>query len=165
MSNVVTQLVDSEADWVKKTVKEGAGKGRRTCLLSHHQPFSAFEEIGEGSVNESLLGQLSGLLSDVDLWLWGHEHRLDIYGDYRGVKRGRCLGCSAIPVFVQPDYFKPKDASIPLLNNPNTGQQVRLGYEDNVYNLAYAVMKLDGKNATVDYFEKGNPTTLFTDEI
>ena len=75
------------------------------------------------------------------------------------------FGRSAIPVFVQPDYFAPKHGSIPLLNNPNTGQQVTLGYEDSVYNLAYALMKLDGKNATVEYFEKGNATLLFTDEI
>jgi hypothetical protein len=165
VSSAVTKLVNSEADWINRTVKDGAGQGRRTCLLSHHQPFSAFEDIGGGPTNEPLLNQLADSFSDVDLWLWGHEHRLDIYGEYRGVKRGRCLGCSAIPVFVQPDYFEPKYGAIPLLANPKTGSQVTLGRDDKVYKLAYAVMNLKGKNATVDYFETENVTPLFTDEI
>ena len=165
VSRAVAKLVNSEATWINKTVHGGASRGVRTCLLSHHQPFSAFEEIGGGSVNETLLSQLKDSLSHVDLWLWGHEHRLDVYGDYRGVKRGRCLGCSGIPVFTQPGYFKPKYPSIPLIGNPSTGRQVTLSDDGRFYNLAYSVMKLNGENATVDYFESENSSPLFTENI
>jgi predicted phosphodiesterase len=168
VDTVVTRLTDSEAAWVKAKISEGAETGLRTCLLSHHQPFSAFDKIGDGFENDRLLGQLTPELEKVDIWLWGHEHRLDVYGPHRGVKRGRCLGCSAVPVYVSEDYVTPRTDKIPLLTNPKTGKPYRVDADDNgtFYNLAFATMRLDGKNARVEYYQscdEDNP--LFDDEI
>jgi hypothetical protein len=163
----VTSVTPTEAEWLTTQIKDGASKDLRTCLLSHHQPFSAFEPIGGGYVNEKLLAQFDEVLDDIDIWLWGHEHRLDIYGPFRRVKRGRCLGCSAVPVFVDDGYFTPKDPSIPLLLDTTHGNKpVMLGKDGSIYNLAYAIMTLNGKKARIDYYESSDEAKpLFTERI
>jgi predicted phosphodiesterase len=164
VSDAVTFVNDAEAEWIRAKVTEGTAHGRRTCLLSHHQPFSAFENIGTGFVNDKLLTQLGSVLNNVDLWLWGHEHRLDIYDAYKGVKRGRCLGCSAVPVFVQDGYFTPKLDEIPLRNGDHG--PVTLGNNGEIYNLAFALMALEGPNAQVQYFQNSDESTpLFAESI
>jgi hypothetical protein len=107
------------------------------------------------------------VLDNVDIWLWGHEHRLDIYDEYRRVKRGRCLGCSAVPVFIQDEYFSPKRRDIPLMSDPHSGDRtVTLGDNGSTYNLAYAVMKLDARRAQIEYFQNSEESTpLVTESI
>ena len=74
------------------------------------------------------------------------------------LKRGRCVGCSAIPVAVQAGHFQKKFAGVPLVESPaGSGQPVQLGSRNGVYNLAYAVMKLNGPSATVAYYQDTDP--------
>ncbi|MEP6715783.1 MAG: metallophosphoesterase, partial [Terriglobia bacterium] len=71
--NVPTFLQDSEVAWLKDKIHTAGG--RRTILLSHHQLFSAFEDITTGaSLNAHLLSQVQDILPFVDIWMWGHEH-------------------------------------------------------------------------------------------
>src|SRR6185436_8347093 len=91
----MTYLEDAELVWAKDKINNAAG--RRTILLSHHQLFSAFSPIGpkdngDRSTNPRLLAQFADVLPEVDAWLWGHEHNLEIYGPYAGLSRGRCIG-------------------------------------------------------------------------
>ncbi len=65
----------------------------RSILLSHHQPFSAYEGRAQ---NRSLLRKTVDLLPQVFAWFWGHEHKCIIYRDHMGIK-GRCIGHGAIP--------------------------------------------------------------------
>jgi 3',5'-cyclic AMP phosphodiesterase CpdA len=152
----VTSLTEVEAAWHRAKIAEGSAAGRRTILLSHHQLFSAYEAIGRGFVNQPLLTQFQDLLGSVEAWFWGHEHSLSLYAPYLGLKRGRCVGCSAIPVFVQDDYYQPK-YDVPLLPDPDHGAQtIRLGDNGTIYNHAYAILTLDGPGARVAYYDDSN---------
>jgi hypothetical protein len=53
-----------------------ADPSRGTVLLSHHQPFSPYE-----NVESALPGTVSSALGGrpVEAWLWGHEHRCAVY--------------------------------------------------------------------------------------
>src|SRR4029077_8178019 len=118
-------------------------EGRKTVLLSHHQLFSAFEPIGGEAINQQLLATFQTLLGNVAIWFWGHEHRLDIYAPYQGLQRGRCLGCSAIPVFTADDPGQLKFPDVPLLQDPpGSGVSPRLGNDGTLYRHAYAIVKL-----------------------
>jgi hypothetical protein len=88
-------LKDPQASWVEG--KSRRSPNRKTMLLSHHQPFSAYERGGE-KLEAKLAGALS--TSHIDSWFWGHEHRCVLYKPYRGVTFGRCVGHGGVPVYV-----------------------------------------------------------------
>lgn len=142
-----TSLEPSELEWLRDKVQNAGG--RRTVLLSHHQLFSTNEQFGElkQSFNPVLKGQVESLLPKVDLWLWGHEHDLVIFGDHLGLKRARCIGGSAFPVgkYEMPDV--PKNPDVPF------DKQAVLNKGAAFYQHCYAVMRLDGASAAVDYYE------------
>jgi hypothetical protein len=158
-----TALAATEAAWHRDRIAQAGG--RKSVLLSHHPLFSAFEAIGGAAVNANLLGTFQDVLSNIAIWFWGHEHRLEIYAPYAGLQRGRCLGASAIPVFVADDYFDAK-FNVPLLTNASTGgQPVRLGNNGTVYNHAYAIMRLDGPKATVEYYQDNDDAHALFEEV
>jgi hypothetical protein len=145
-------LAPTERDWHLDKIRNAGG--RKTVLLSHHPLFSAFEPIAGQAVNPWLREDFQAVLPEVALWLWGHEHRLDIYAPYLGLRRGRCLGASAVPVAVAADHFTPKFGDVPLLEYPaGSGNTVRLGNNGAVYHYACALMKLDGGSAKVSYYQ------------
>lgn len=153
-----TYLEPSEAEWVIDKIQNAAG--RRTILLSHHQLFSANDQFGGMSYNEKLYDQLATVLPQVDLWLWGHEHDLVIFGEYMGLKRGRCVGGSAFPVgnFEMPTTRKNPD--VPY------DRQVELSKGSAFYQHCYAILKLNGRNATVNYYEdRDGGRLLFSEAI
>lgn len=164
VSNNVTSLVNVEAAWARGHIAGGRTAGRKTVLLSHHQLFSAFEASGKAAINRLLLDQFRPVLDAVDVWFWGHEHRLTIYDPFCGLKRGRCIGASAVPVFVEKDHYEPKFAEVPLLSNPKTGTPVRLAENGHIYHHAYALMEIDGPTASVKYFQDDGARTLLFSE-
>lgn len=157
----LTYLEDTELAWHKSQIATAGG--RRTILLSHHQLFSAFSPIGpesngDRSMNTLLHSQFGDVLDQVEAWLWGHEHNLEIYAPYAGLRRGRCIGCSAVPVFVaQQPYKSCVGGKIPLLpaNPAVPGVPVMLGATGGVYNHGYVILKLDdaSRTATVSYYQ------------
>ncbi|CAN5663869.1 hypothetical protein BH18ACI4_BH18ACI4_06640 [soil metagenome] len=153
-----TVLDPTEAQWVIDKI-DNAGK-RRTILLSHHQLFSANEQFDGKSYNQRLYDQLSSILPKVDLWLWGHEHDLVIFDEYKGLQRGRCVGGSAFPV---GNFEMPKthvNAEVPFNKN------VALSKGPAFYQHCYAMIKLDGPGAQVRYYEDTDGGRLvYTDEL
>lgn len=153
-----TTLEPTEAQWVIDKIENA--DGRRTMLLSHHQLFSANDQFDGKSYNPKLYDQLASVLSKVDVWLWGHEHDLAIFGEYIGLKRGRCIGGSAFPVgnFEMPTTHVNPD--VPLITD------VALSKGSAFYQHCYSVIKLDGPNAKVLYYEdRDGGRLLFTDDL
>jgi predicted phosphodiesterase len=138
-----TFLEDTEATWLKDKIAN-AGK-RKTVLLSHHQLFTAFEDIGGKFLNERLNAQVGSVLPNVTVWFWGHEHNQVIYKPFQGVL-GRCIGHGAYPVGIMEIADKPKFAQVPLEN-------VRLTKGASFYSHGYAVMDIDGASAKVSYYQ------------
>lgn len=100
-TDALTSLDPAEEAWHVDKLRGFAG---RTILLSHHQPFSAFRQIGPLSdhfvVNPNLMKTHAGLVEagPIDAWFWGHEHRLRIYAPFCGIVAGRNIGFGAVPV-------------------------------------------------------------------
>ncbi|MGH9972143.1 MAG: caspase family protein [Pyrinomonadaceae bacterium] len=140
-----TALDPTEAQWAIDKI-ENAGK-RRTILLSHHQLFSTNEQFDGKGHNQNLYDQIASILPKVDLWLWGHEHDLVIFKDYKGLKRGRCIGGSAFPIgnFEMPTTHINPD--VPF------DQDVALSKGSAFYQHCYVMIKLDGPSAKVSYYE------------
>ena len=152
VSSNVTSLTKTEAAWHQERLQEAKAAGRRTVLLSHHQLFTAYDSIGSEAVNGLLLSVFKDLLDAVSIWFWGHEHDLAIYEPYMGLERGRCVGCSAIPVLVESNRAPKFDT--PLVSDPvNSGQPIQLGDNGTVYNHGYAIMSLQGAKASVAYYQ------------
>ena len=81
------------------------------------------------------------------MWLWGHEHDLVIFNEYRGLKRGRCIGGSAFPVgnFEMPTTHVNPD--VPF------NQDVALSKGSAFYQHCYGMITLDGQSAKISYYE------------
>lgn len=153
-----TALNPREAAWVIDKI-ENAG-GRRTILLSHHQLFSTNEQFDGESYNQNLYDQLYTVLSNIDVWLWGHEHDLVIFGEYKKLKRGRCIGGSAFPVgnFEMPTTHI--NADVPF------NKEVELSKGPSFYQHCYAVIELNGPNAIVSYYEdRDGGRLLYADNL
>ena len=151
-----TFLDPDEAEWVCGKVK-GQGN-RKTILLSHHQLFSGYEKIGDSPVNQSLRKQLQDVLSEITMWLWGHEHDLVIFDKYQGVY-GRCIGHGAFPVGI--DEPKP-----PILPGVPVNAEVKLDKDVSSYRHGFAIMDLDGPTAQIAYYEDSSPNTpLYQEQI
>jgi predicted phosphodiesterase len=150
-----TYLEPTEVDWLRDKIQKRGN--RRTILLSHHQLFSAFEEIpGGGAVNQKLYSQLKDLLPNVDIWLWGHEHNQVIYKKYLGVL-GRCIGHGAFPVG-SDETPRLKASDIPV-------EDVRLSGTP-FLDHGYVIVDLNGPSAKLSYFvssDENNPA--FTETL
>jgi hypothetical protein len=184
----VTKLVDQEVPWhwdkikndganVDKTVNPSGGRG--TVLLSHHQLYS-FTGVGKNAngrqmaVNPYLVNQFNGVFNLVDLWLWGHEHNLCIFEPYSNgpgqpLPRGRCVGASAVPMYLSQRPSPDPNLALPAGVNspPSVVPGTELGHNGTVFNYCYAVITLAGPKMTVDYYQvnstdatPGNPPPL-----
>jgi hypothetical protein len=90
--------------------------------------------------------------------LWGHEHDLIIFGEHMGLKRGRCIGGSAFPVGKYEMPAAPKNPDVPY------NKQVALSKGSVFYQHCYALVKLDGPGATVNYYEDSDGGRLLFSE-
>lgn len=157
MTKLVVQEGWSEAAWhLNQLSKAGS---RKLVLLSHHQLFSPFGSVGsvDGTpyaYNPNLYDVFKPILPKVEWWFWGHEHTLGIYPPYMDLKRGRCVGASAVPVFHDQQSYssasglKTLDGTMPTWDRNGV-----LGFSKNMYNNCFAMMTLNGASATVDYYE------------
>lgn len=162
VSTNMTQLVSqdgwSEAAWHLNQINNAGN--RKLILLSHHQLFSPFGSVGsvDGTAyayNPNLYDIFAPVLPRVEWWFWGHEHTLGIFAPYMGLKRGRCVGASAVPVFSdQQQYATARE--LQTVNDdpmPTWDSNGVLGTTANMYNNCFALMTLNGASATVDYYE------------
>jgi 3',5'-cyclic AMP phosphodiesterase CpdA len=67
-------LAGGQIEWLSGLMGDARRPG--TILLSHHQPFSAWE-----TVTSALAGEVGQALGGrrVEGWIWGHEHRAAVY--------------------------------------------------------------------------------------
>jgi 3',5'-cyclic AMP phosphodiesterase CpdA len=151
VGTVPTFLQDTEVTWLQDKINQA--NGRKTILLSHHQLFSAFENIGGQAVNDHLYAQLSGMLPNLTVWFWGHEHSLVLYQKYLGVL-ARCIGHGAFPVGNGESPVTPKFPEIPV-------EPVRLDLDADqaFYNHGYVILDFDGPNAKASYYQESDENT------
>ena len=153
-----TSLHKTEVTWLQDKI-ENAGN-RRTILLSHHQLFSANDQFDGRSYNDNLYQQMAPMLDKVDLWLWGHEHDLVVFEPFKGLQRGRCVGGSAFPVGKDEMPVLQKNADVRF------NKEVVLSKGPAFYQHCYALIRLDGRNATVSYCEdSGGGRVLYAETI
>ena len=135
---------DEEAAWARAKIE-----GRKTIILSHHQPFSAYEPTNNG-----LISQLGTKMA---AWFGGHEHRLAIYEPYKGVNKYRCVGAGAVPELVSEGYFKQNDAG-PVAKT--------ITYGDNgvAYKHSFAILKINGPEVWAEYYDEDG-RRLFMESI
>lgn len=158
VGDALTFVEEEEQAWLEQRVREFGGA---TILLSHHQLFSAFSQIGKPSPEGALTTYNPNLLrlfrrlkaagGRIPAWFWGHEHNLCIYEPHLELERGRCIGHGAIPIFAQETPYKPlADAIDPPELVENTELQVDAG----IYEHGFAMLTLgEGARATtVEYF-------------
>jgi hypothetical protein len=145
--------------------------GRKTILLSHHQLFSPYGDgVGEDPAtnkglvtNPKLLRSFGDVMGNISLWIWGHEHSLNIFPSYQGLGKGRCVGASAVPerdpsTYTQSQNLDTGGAGLPdppLLSNVN-GQPIQLQQDAfGEYLHCYAVLRLDsvGNNSVAEYYQ------------
>jgi hypothetical protein len=153
-----TYLEDTEVQWLTDKV-QNAGT-RHTVLLSHHQLFTAFDSVGgDACVNPRLSAQIGGLMPDVTVWFWGHEHNQVIYEPYQGVL-GRCVGHAAYPVGITEIPATPKFPNVPVAN-------VTLAKGPSFYSHGYVIMDLDGPRATASYYQTSDAEDkpMFTEKF
>jgi hypothetical protein len=161
VTDVVTFVESAEQDWLTERLQEFTGK---TILLSHHQLFSAFSQIGGRTQNGKLYlinpklqhtyKTLAATKRPIPDWFWGHEHDLCIYQPYAGLARGRCIGHSAIPVFAEDT---PYDRLPELENPPQLIEHTRLSVAGQFYTHGFAVLTLGSNGSTTaEYFEDLN---------
>jgi 3',5'-cyclic AMP phosphodiesterase CpdA len=147
-------LAGSQAEWVAGKL----GNGRKTMLLTHHQPFSAYETVGQ-----AMTRKITQTLGDIilDAWIWGHEHRCTVYSDRRvpWLQFGSCVGNGGVPQQL-PDP--------PLQGSQNE----REGYapltwaydgaetadENEWLRFGFAVLDLDGPRITIEYVDEHGDT-------
>jgi len=87
-------LAGDQVGWIEDKLDQGHPT-RRTMLLSHHQPLSAYNDRG-GGLSRELAGPLSR--GEIDAWLWGHEHRCAVYEPVAGLPFPCCIGHGGVPV-------------------------------------------------------------------
>jgi hypothetical protein len=168
VTDALTFVEEDEQEWLEQRVAEFGGQ---TILVSHHQLFSAFSQIGKPRADGTLLPYNPNLLSLFDrlkakgriaAWLWGHEHNLCIYGSYLGLERGRCIGHSAIPIFEEE---KPYDLLKGVANPPSIVQGTQLKVRDGAYEHGFAIVSLGSSSSRtkVEYFAENG--SMYVEEF
>lgn len=163
----------SELDWHIDKLKN-VGADRRTILLSHHQPFRLNNPIGGShAVNHRLIDPFMPYFDQVAIWLWGHEHNQTIFRPFLGLQKGRCVGASAIPIAATDDVYGMSGKFKNADGTPNQpvpdwfNLQLAVDPTNALYNLGYAVVKLDGNAASAEYYQydsSQNRSTLMLTE-
>ena len=156
-TDALTFLEPDEMTWHADKLRSFPG---RTIFLSHHQPFSAFRQIGPAAqrspVNPHLMQAYDTLAAagSIDAWFWGHEHRLRIYAPYRGIAVGRNIGYGSIPVRATADADVPMAG---LIDPPELLTNVALDVIDGAYTHGFALLDLSSDAIEMSYWALTQP--------
>ena len=136
-------LYGNQNEWVYKKLSEA--KDKTGILMTHHQPFSAYDEGGE-----KILDKLRNSLDEklVQAWFWGHEHRCAFYEPRENIKYPRCIGHGGIPFYVE---------SSPLPTNKGVVYEYRDGFDDLMESWNYfgfVVLDFEGDSIDVRYINE-----------
>ncbi len=92
------RLSEAQIGWLKAQLAEGARRGQRSIVLTHHNPLPAHE----GARDDGLLNQMleAANPNPFDFWYWAHEHVAARFAPYGAAGRqflGRCVGHGGVP--------------------------------------------------------------------
>jgi hypothetical protein len=132
-------LAGSQFDWVEERRRKNAS--RKLVLMTHHQPFSAFED------EYPELWRLTAR-NDVTAWFWGHEHRFAIYEPRPDLLHGRLIGHGGVPVWAGDENAARPDGVRYL------GTRAFRSGLDRFALFGFAVLDLDGPQLQVRYFDE-----------
>jgi 3',5'-cyclic AMP phosphodiesterase CpdA len=155
-------LAGSQVDWLRDRLAPTDRPG--TILLSHHQPFSAWEVV-----SSALAGRVAEAVGErrIEAWLWGHEHRCAVYepgirwrayqdhAEYTAI-----VGHGGVPNLVSGPAVTPPAEAVDqrYLRWQNTDNYTVA--QDTWSYGGFAVIDIEGASATVQYFtEVGEPRT------
>lgn len=137
----IISIHDAEAELVRSQIDD-----KKTIVLSHHQPFSAF------SRTDTLLIEQLGIR--MEAWLGAHEHRFAAYNSFRGVERYRCLGAGAVPELVTHDYWNGLQS--PMVKN------IKYGDDGLTYKHSFGIIALNNSDVSLRVFDE-DLTPLFSE--
>jgi len=140
-----------------------------TILLTHHQPFSAWE-----AVETPLAGSVCGAIGErqIEAWLWGHEHRCAVYkpginyGKYRDhAAYTAIIGHGGVPNLVSGPDVEPLDAVDQAGVLWENKDSYTVGEDTWSYG-GFAVIDFHQDSAKIQYFtELGCPRTTGDDGV
>ncbi|MFL5863626.1 MAG: metallophosphoesterase family protein [Solirubrobacteraceae bacterium] len=146
------ELHPPQADWLSARMVAASG-ARGTILMTHHQPFSAFEPV-----RTPLAQTVAAAVGPhrVDAWLWAYENRCAVY-DSGVVTRqyGDAAGYAAIVGHGGVPQLAP--AETPPNVNEAIAWQLRDQYqveEDRWALGGYAVLSFDGPRLAIQYYDE-----------
>ena len=165
-----------EVQWHQHKLNGAAG--RKSVMLSHYQLFTASGNIGRTednrplALNPVLYEAFKSNLSDIDLWLWGHEHNMVAFEPYAGLSKGRCIGSGAIPVALlwQP-YKQLSNLALPeqFDSAPQMIPDCQLGHDGDHYHHAFGLLSIDGAAGEMKYFQvegvDGDAKVIYTESL
>jgi calcineurin-like phosphoesterase family protein len=158
----VPSLAGSQIEWLSGLVAAEQRPG--TILLTHHQPFSAWEVVTSNLAK--LVGQALGG-KRIEAWIWGHEHRAAVYKpgiDYRDyhdfAQYTAIAGHGGVPNLVSgPAVVPPANAVDQLCLRWQNSDYYTVADDTWSYG-GYAVVDIDRDTATIQFFtETGQPRT------
>jgi hypothetical protein len=147
-------LAAPQSDWIKKQVDRAPGK--KIMLLTHHQPFSAWEEE-----SPKLVAALDPLLKrskPVEAWFWGHEHRCAVYAPSHNVKYPALIGHGGVPVYFSSRA--PKGEELRYYDQRNFSHLL-----EKFSFMGFAVVDLDGAAGRVRYIDENGVAPWEVDSL
>jgi len=133
-----TSLNPDEAAWAQNRLQNAKDSGWRSIVLTHHQYFSAYWKLMDK--NHVLGDQILKVEQPISAWLWGHEHRIDVYEGTDGlVKFAACCGHAAMPTF----SYEPNPGSPDHVNATYTPQAEKVyPNQEKIYNGGFAMLEV-----------------------
>ncbi len=136
-------LYGQQAAWVHQM--RAAQPQKAGILLSHHQPFSAFEK-SSGMLLDRVRPSLNAKY--VRAWFWGHEHRCATYEERENIRYPRLVGHGGVPVWAPRQDAPPKVSY--LYGRKEEEYFYRYGNE-RFLRLGFAELTFDDKQIAVRY--------------
>ena len=96
-------LTQAQATWMARV----RNKAKGCILLTHHQPSSSRTVESQHADEAVAMLKAAGVYSQIDAWIWGHEHRCVVFKPKAARKTARlkdapgfcaCLGHGGVPV-------------------------------------------------------------------
>jgi hypothetical protein len=137
-------LNKEQVNWLRALLDKGSAKN---MLMSHHQPFSAFESAGAGE--ERLQNWLKPFIDAKKIagWYWGHEHLCVLYKPYMNIK-GRCIGNGCFPYGLPPTVPPYKGPLVEWVARRQDPKRPGRGLH------SFAVCTIDGPKMFVEYIDQ-----------
>jgi hypothetical protein len=167
VNSIITSVQEHEMEWHVDKLESAAMQNRKTILLSHHQLFSATEAFDGTPVNHKLLNQFAAWIPGVSAWIWGHEHSHIIFEEYLQLKKGRCMGASAMPVPANDPNENPyrTNPAFGELAPRISSQQLTVDPALGLYNLGYALLRISGSGANLEHYQSNSDSPFFVEAL